>query len=101
MVYGGSGNDTMSTTSGKAVRFFGFEGNDTLIGSLGNDLLEGGRGNDSMVGNGGDDYFVATDGAADTLNGGSGNDTAESEDIDTLIEIPYQPVGYSKGSVPL
>jgi len=88
MVYGGSGNDTMSTTSGKAVRFFGFEGNDTLIGSLGGDLLEGGRGNDSMVGNGGDDYFVATDGAADTLNGGSGNDTAESEDLDTLIEIP-------------
>ena len=88
MVYGGAGNDHLSTTSGKAVRFFGFEGNDTLIGSLGNDLLEGGRGNDSMLGNGGGDYFVATDGAADVLNGGSGNDTAESDDIDTLTEIP-------------
>ncbi|MDQ3439107.1 MAG: hypothetical protein M3478_02015 [Planctomycetota bacterium] len=88
LVYGGSGNDYLSTTSGRAVRFYGFAGNDTLIGSLGNDLLDGGRGNDSMKGNGGNDYFVANDAAADILDGGSGTDTAESDSLDTLIEIP-------------
>jgi Ca2+-binding RTX toxin-like protein len=70
MVYGGAGNDTMSTTSGKAVRFFGFDGNDSLLG------------------NGGDDYFVANDGTADIINGGSGTDTAETDDLDTVTEVP-------------
>lgn len=88
MVYGGAGNDSLSTTSGKAVRFFGFDGNDTLIGSLGNDLLEGGRGDDSMLGNGGNDYFVANDGTADIINGGSGTDTAESDNLDTVTDVP-------------
>ena len=88
VVYGGTGNDSLSTTSGRAVRFYGFAGNDTLIGSLGNDLLEGGEGTDSMKGNGGNDYFVANDNNADILDGGSGTDTAESDDLDTLIEIP-------------
>jgi Ca2+-binding RTX toxin-like protein len=88
MVYGGAGNDQLSTTGGQAVRLFGFAGNDTLIGSLGADLLEGGSGEDSMKGNGGNDYFVANEGSSDILDGGSGVDTAESDSSDTLIEIP-------------
>ena len=45
---GGAGNDHLYTTSDKTGRFFGFDGNDTLIGSLGHDVVDSGRGNDPM-----------------------------------------------------
>ena len=88
VVWGGSGNDAITTTSGRAVRFFGFAGNDTLTGSLGGDLLDGGSGNDSLEGNGGADTLLANDGVADTVNGGSGTDIAESDALDTVQGVP-------------
>ncbi|MGB7157945.1 MAG: calcium-binding protein [Tepidisphaeraceae bacterium] len=88
VVYGGAGNDTISTTSGKAVRFYGFAGNDTLIGGSGADLFDGGAGADSLTGNGGDDLLFANDGVADILSGGSGADTAESDPLDTVTGVP-------------
>ena len=88
IVYGGSGNDTITTTSGKPIRFFGFAGNDTLIGSLGADVLDGGEGNDSLVGNGGNDLLFANDGFADFVSGGSGVDSAETDSLDTVEAVP-------------
>lgn len=90
IVFGGSGNDTMSTTSSKAVQFYGFAGNDTLIGGSGSDLLDGGVGRDSLVGKAGNDTFRDQDGAKDTMDGGSGTDVADKFDagLDVLISIP-------------
>ncbi len=88
VVYGGGGNDTITTTSGKAVRFFGFAGNDTLIGGSGGDLLDGGTGEDSLVGNAGTDFIVANDGFADFVSGGSGIDTAETDALDEVQAVP-------------
>ena len=60
------GNDSLS----------GKGGNDTLLGGLGNDVLDGGAGIDSVDGGDGDDTLSGgNDQQADTLNGGSGNNT--------------------------
>ena len=60
------GNDSLS----------GEGGNDTLLGGLGNDVLDGGAGIDSIDGGDGDDTLSGgNDQQADTLNGGSGNNT--------------------------
>lgn len=88
VVIGGSGNDMISTNSGRPVEFYGRDGNDTLIGGSGNDLLDGGAGNDSLVGQGGNDLFQALDNAIDTVSGGSGNDDGTFDDFDVLSSIP-------------
>jgi Ca2+-binding RTX toxin-like protein len=90
IVFGGAGNDTMTTTSAKAVQFYGFAGNDTLIGGSGSDLIDGGAGRDSLVGKAGYDTFRDADGAKDTMDGGSGTDVADRFDagLDVLISIP-------------
>jgi Ca2+-binding RTX toxin-like protein len=88
VLWGGSGNDHFTTESGRDVRFFGFAGNDTLIGGGGDDVLDGGAGSDFLSGQRGRDILVAFDATADTLSGGSGLDTAQADPIDTLIDIP-------------
>jgi Ca2+-binding RTX toxin-like protein len=90
IVFCGSGNDQVSTTSSKAVQLYGFAGNDTLMGGRGNDLLDGGTGRDSLVGRAGNDTFRDADGEKDTMDGGSGTDIADRLDsgLDVLISIP-------------
>ena len=88
MVYGGSGADYLFTNSTRAVKFFGFAGNDTLISGAGNDLLDGGDGRDSLEGSAGNDILMAFDAFADTLHGGTGSDTANADILDTLFSIP-------------
>jgi Ca2+-binding RTX toxin-like protein len=88
IVIGGSGNDRISTSSGRAVQFFGRGGNDTLIGGSGNDILDGGEGNDSLVGQGGNDLLLAADGEIDTISGGSGTDTADADEFDLIDTVP-------------
>lgn len=65
-MFGGNGIDSMLGGSGND-RMFGRNGNDRMFGESGTDRLEGGAGNDRL--DGGDDWN------ADTLVGGSGNDT--------------------------
>ena len=60
---GGSGNDSL-TASHVWSLIFGGSGNDTLSGGSGNDTLSGGAGNDTLSGGAGND----------TLDGGDGND---------------------------
>ncbi|WP_299493196.1 calcium-binding protein [Acaryochloris sp. IP29b_bin.137] len=63
LAVGGSGNDTLTSGSGK----------DTLMGENGNDILRGGRGADLLTGGAGNDIMFGGRGA-DDLNGGTGND---------------------------
>jgi Ca2+-binding RTX toxin-like protein len=88
IVIAGSGNDHLSTNSGRAVEFYGRDGNDTLIGGSGADLLDGGAGNDSLNGQGGADILQSQDNTVDTVIGGSGVDSGTFDDNDVLSSIP-------------
>lgn len=57
------------------VVFFGFGGDDELIGSSGHDRINGGPGNDVLRGGRGNDRLLGGSGS-DTLDGGEGNDRA-------------------------
>jgi len=72
MVYGTSGNESMTGTDGEDM-FAGLGGNDGLSGADGEDDLFGGSGNDALNGGTGDDMLSGGSGN-DALNGGSGND---------------------------
>ncbi len=86
MLFGGSGNDTLTGGSGADLLFGGI-GNDTLLGKGGIDLLFGGAGDDSLTGGTGDDQdfgeagidrFIWNPGEGNDINeGGSGGDTVE------------------------
>lgn len=60
--------------------------NDVLIGEGSNNRLEGGAGADYLIGLGGDDILVGGAGAANTLQGGLGDDLYYVSANDTLIE---------------
>jgi Ca2+-binding RTX toxin-like protein len=71
----------------------GSEGNDTLTGDAavnelfggpGNDTITGGGGNDFLFGDDGNDNLLARDNTADLVACGDGNDTATTDDIDTV-----------------
>jgi Ca2+-binding RTX toxin-like protein len=82
--------------------FWGFDGNDTLIGGAGGDLLIGGAGNDTLVGGAGNDG----------LNGGAGADTfaffSANQGTDTIADfnstqgdiIQISATGFSAGLTP-
>ncbi|BEP15395.1 hypothetical protein acdb102_37060 [Acidothermaceae bacterium B102] len=57
LVYGGTGNDTLSGGDGPAV-LVGGDGNDRLTGGAARDVLIGGAGADALVGNAGDDILI-------------------------------------------
>ena len=58
-------------------KFFGFGGNDTLLGGAGNDFLDGGADNDILRGGLGEDI----------LDGGSGSDTADYSDKTSAVRV--------------
>jgi Ca2+-binding RTX toxin-like protein len=79
-----------------------YDGNDTILGMAGNDTLHGHGGSNLLVGGEGDDHIFA-DGnrAADTVDGGAGDDTAHVDvpgpggnlkdthsDVEHLVESP-------------
>jgi len=83
LLFTGSAQSTAATV----LSVTGGGGLDTIIGGAGNDILSGGAGNDSINGaTGGNDSILGGDGvdtinmgaaltSADTIDGGSGNDT--------------------------
>lgn len=93
-----------STLTGK-VQIFGGDGNDIIGGGSGNDTLNGGAGNDQVNGNGGDDVLTGftgndtvkggagndtifeSDGYADSLDGGTGTDSATADPADTIVNM--------------
>ena len=70
---GSGGRDVICGLGGNDVIAAG-GGNDVLNGGSGNDKLEGDAGRDLMLGGPGRDTFLAYDGYADTIDGGSGYD---------------------------
>lgn len=75
VVNGGDGNDYIRVKNTTlAVSVFGGAGNDTITTAEGNDYVEGGLGNDAINLGDGDDYAIGND-ETDTLFGGNGNDT--------------------------
>ncbi len=82
-ILGGSGNDKL-TGNPFANLLVGNSGNDTLYGGAGNDTLVGGGGRDLLFGQDGDDTLLAKDGRTDSLDGGSGFDTAQRDNSSTI-----------------
>ena len=86
LLFGGSGNDTLTGGSGGDQLFgqsdndvlLGRGGADLLFGGDGNDTLTGGDGDDQMFGEGGNDRFIWNPGDdTDLHEGGAGIDTSE------------------------
>ena len=71
----------------------GGKGIDSLDGGDGNDQLRGGPGVNTLIGEAGNDTLFAVNGLADSLSGGSGNNSGELDmgidiqpsDIQTLL----------------
>ncbi len=89
----GTGNDTVTASSGASIFIYGYDGNDRLTGDTGADSMGGGNGVDVLDGMGGDDLLYAfapenfgaynssaargspdEPGTKNFLNGGDGND---------------------------
>ncbi|WP_147821036.1 Ig-like domain-containing protein [Salidesulfovibrio onnuriiensis] len=70
---GGTGDDTLWSSSADAVNIDGGEGDDSIHGGVSDDYLFGGVGNDTIHGGGGNDVIDGWTGD-DTLTGGAGND---------------------------
>jgi Ca2+-binding RTX toxin-like protein len=87
-VQGGRFNDSIT---GNALnnRLIGGAGNDTLRGGDGNDVLNGGHGQDELYGEAGNDLLQGRDGAADLLDGGDGDDKADRDPLDTLVNVEH------------
>src|SRR5436305_1673228 len=78
-VFGQAGNDQVRLDEGNgalpAALLFGGTGDDTLTGGSGNDALFGQGGNDTLLGKGGADLLFRGD-DNDTLTGGTGDHQA-------------------------
>ena len=66
----------------------GGTGKDTITGSKFANVITGGLGADKLLGGSGNDKFFARDGVKDTLDGGTGTDSAQTDksDVRTSIE---------------
>jgi hypothetical protein len=73
---GGAGNDLIDGGGGDDV-LRGGAGDDSMSGADGDDQLVGGSGADSFAGGPGADSISAVDGVAETIDCGSGADTAD------------------------
>jgi hypothetical protein len=80
-INGGGGNDTLIGAEGNDT-FSGSGGNDSLVGNAGADVLTGNAGSDILLGGDGEDRIYADDGTRDTVDGASGFDRAEIDDLD-------------------
>lgn len=79
VILGGSGNDTIAGGGAIAMTINGGAGNDSIVTGRLNDSVIGGAGNDTISTGAGDDTIDAADGAADTLDGGLGNNVINSD----------------------
>ena len=82
----GAGTDTLSGFE----NLIGSDFNDTLIGTAGENALTGGLGSDVLLGMGGNDILIGGAGAANTMQGGLGDDVYVVEANDTIVELAGQ-----------
>lgn len=94
-LYGGGSNDQLTGNDGNDILdggtgddvLSGDGGNDTITGGSDDDRISGGSGADQLFGNAGDDFIGSKDGIKDSLDGGSGTDTATIDAGDVLASI--------------
>ncbi|MDC1347362.1 Ig-like domain-containing protein, partial [Glaciecola sp.] len=84
-VISGSGNDTITVSSGNA-NIVSNAGNDTITSTSGRDTIEAGTGDDSVNTSSGDDLIIAGAGN-DTYNGSSGNDLVDYASSTSAIDV--------------
>ena len=84
-VMSGSGNDTITVSSGNA-NIISNAGNDTITSTSGRDTIESGTGDDSVNTSSGDDLIIAGAGN-DTYNGSSGNDLVDYASSTSAIDV--------------
>lgn len=92
LVIGGSGDDTLTFTGGKAI-YYGLDGDDEIVTSNGASNVFGGEGDDTIVGGNGNDHLYGFDVTGDPsadgddyINGGAGNDYIQGNaGDDTLL----------------
>jgi ELWxxDGT repeat protein len=78
LIYGGEGNDDLA----------GGQGNDTIAGGPGDDTLLGGAGNNELIGAAGNDLIYARNSTADTIDGGTGINSAQIDPgLDSVTNI--------------
>jgi len=113
IIYGGTGNDHLWSSSGND-QLFGGEGNDeiysgagndelnggsgddVLYAGTGNDSLEGGSGTNQLFGEDGDDTFIAGSGV-DIISGGDGSDTVSYVNSTSAVTINLSTNSISGG----
>jgi Ca2+-binding RTX toxin-like protein len=82
--------ETMATTDAAGVGAINLAGNELdqiIYGNAGDNILDGGEGADTLVGAAGNDILIGGAGAANTLQGGTGNDIYfVSSTLDTVVE---------------
>lgn len=86
-ILGSNGRDTIIGNAADNY-FDGRGGNDFIDGGSGNDTLIGGPGLDTLWGSSGHDMFFITDGEADSVEGGSGDDIlGDSADPSDVVNL--------------
>ena len=107
-VFGGAGSDIINGGTGDDS-LHGDDDNDVIMGGVGNDFLYGGNGNDQLIsddgttsgndtlyggggidaffGGAGNDVIHAKNGNKDYVDGGPGNDSAQTDAIDTVVSV--------------
>jgi Ca2+-binding RTX toxin-like protein len=99
VIRGGAGNDELTGSSGND-QLLGEDGGDTLYGGENDDTVDGGPGADSLFGDyascsaygcsAGNDRLLARDGVADSVNCGSGADSAQVDALDVIGTDGFQ-----------
>ncbi|SHJ39470.1 Ca2+-binding protein, RTX toxin-related, partial [Palleronia salina] len=93
-VAGGAGDDAL-TGDGADNILSGGQGDDTLVGGDGADVLITGSGSDLAIGGAGDDRIVVDLGTAESLVGGTGDDTLDFGLLDGLVDVDLEAGTYS------
>lgn len=84
-IFGGLGDDAISSSLEEGANLFGDQGDDTLEGGSGDDRLDGGEGDDVLDGRGGNDQLDDRYGA-NRLTGGPGNDGLSGGPAEDVID---------------
>ncbi len=92
IITGSKFNDRITVISGRSVRLDGSLGNDTLLTGRGDDTITGGGGTDSIATGGGADEIFAFDTQVDTINGGTGLDTAHIDSFEVRTGIDVEDI---------
>ncbi len=93
LINGGNAADSLAAGENQGVIIFGFDENDSLLGSSGDDQLFGNQGNDTLRGREGNDLlyggqgddFIGGGAGADSIGGDKGNDFLDGGGGDDVV----------------